>query len=360
MHRSLAFVGPAALLAILVIAAVPVRVAGQAPAPAKGNGAAGKAYVQQKTPDGQPDLQGYWTTSTYIPLERPKGVTKEFYTPAEMAEIERREAAFEESHREAKPGDPGDVHYDRTQFGLTRSQIRFARNLRTSLIFDPPDGRIPPQTAEAQKRNAEVAAARKLRGGELDAVQNMAFDDRCVMMPGHQPPLFHSGYFPNYQIIQSPGYVTILSERLHDARIIPLDRRPFAPAKVRSWTGVSRGHWEGNTLVVETRNTNGKIQAAASGPMSQQAIVGASEDLRVIERFARLDADQIEYRFTIEDPKTWATPFSGEVPFVKMEVQGPFFEHACHEGNRAPANMLSVARHEEKKTADVAAKKRSN
>jgi hypothetical protein len=359
MHRSLASVGLAALLAILVFAAAPV--AGQAPASAaKANGTTAKAYVQTKTPDGQPDLQGYWTVSTYVPFERPQNVTKEFYTPAEMAKIEQDEAVVEEHHRLAKPGDPGDVHYDRTQFGLTRSQIRFARNLRTSLIFDPPDGRIPPQTAEGQKRNAELAAARKRRGGELDAVQNMAYDDRCVMFPGHQPPLFHSGYFPNYQIIQSPGYVTILTETLHDARIIPLDGRPFSPSSVRSWTGISRGHWEGNTLVVETRNTNGKIQAAASGPMSQQSIVGASEDMRLTERFTRVDADAIEYRFTIEDPKTWTRPWSAEVPFVKMEIQGPFFEHACHEGNKAPTNMLSVARFQEKKAAEAAKKTGSN
>ncbi len=162
MHRSLTSAGVAALLAILALTAVPL--AGQAPAAAAKSGASGKAYVQTKTPDGQPDLQGYWTVSTYIPFERPKNVTKEFYTPAEMAKIEQDEAVVEEHHRLAKPGDPGDVHYDRTQFGLTRSQIRFARNLRTSLIFDPPDGRIPPQTAEAQKRNAEIAAARKLPG----------------------------------------------------------------------------------------------------------------------------------------------------------------------------------------------------
>ena len=356
-HRSLTVAGVTALLAILALTAVPL--AGQAPAPAAKNGGATKAYVQPKTADGQPDLSGYWTVSRYIPFERPKNVTKDFYTPEEMAKIEKDEAAIEENHREAKPGDPEDVHYDRTQFGLTRSQIRFARNLRTALIFDPRDGRIPPQTAEAQKRNAELAAARKRRG-DLDSVQTMAFDDRCVMMPGHQPPIFHSGYFPNYQIIQSPGYVTILSERLHDARIIPLDGRPFSPSSVRSWTGISRGHWEGNTLVVETRNTNGKIQAAASGPMSQQAVVGASEQLRVIERFTRLRDDAIEYKFTVEDPKTWERPFSGEVPFVKMEIQGPFFEHACHEGNRAPANMLSVARFQEKKAAEAAAKKSSN
>ena len=242
-----------------MVATVPA--AGQAPSTAKTNGAAAKAYTPPRTPDGQPDLSGYWTNSTHTPLERPKGVTKEFYTPEEMKEMaaaERRAAARE-------TGSARDVHYDNEQFGLEKGQATFARNLRTSLIVDPPDGRIPPQIPEAVKRNAAIAAARKLRGGELDAVQNMGYDDRCIIMAGNAPPIFNPGYLANYQIIQSPGYVTILAERLHDARIIPLDGRPFPPSNVRSWKGISRGRWEGNTLVVETRNSNGRVQEAAAG-----------------------------------------------------------------------------------------------
>ena len=362
-HRSLASVAVAALWAVFAVTAAPA--AGQAPAPAaKNDGKTTKAYVQPKTADGQPDLSGYWTNFSVTPFERLKNVTKEFYTPQEAAQLEKdaneRDAAFR-----AKPGSIDDVHYDETQFGLSRSQAQFARSLRTSVIFDPPDGRIPPQTAEAQKRNAAITAARKQRGA-YDAVQNMQYDDRCIIMDGLQPPMViaasQASYLTNYQIIQSPGYVTILSERLHDVRTIPLDGRPFPSSNVRSWTGISRGHWQGNTLVVETRNTNGKFQAAAppAGTISRQLIVGATEDLRVIERFTRTDADSIKYQFTIEDPKTWVSAWSGEVSFVKMDIQGPFFEMACHEGNGAPTNMLGGARRQEKLAAEAAAKKKGS
>ena len=186
----------------------------------------------------------------------------------------------------------------------------------------------------------------------------MSYSNRCIIMTGNAPPMLDAGYLSNYQIIQSPGYVTIHVERLHEARVIPLDGRPFPPSNVRSWIGISRGHWEGNTLVVETRNSNGKIQEAAVGPNG--SINGATENLRVIERFTRTGAGTMDYRFTLEDEKTWARAWTAEMPFVRMDPQGPFFEHACHEGNRAPTNMLSVARHQEKIAAQAAPKKSSN
>jgi hypothetical protein len=257
-------------------------------------------------------------------------------------------------------GTPRDLHYDNEQFGIDKGQATYAQNLRTSLIVDPPDGRIPSQIPEAVKRNAAIAEARKRRGGQFDRVQNMGYDDRCIVMIGTAPPMLDPGYLSTFQIIQSPGYVTILTERLHDARVIPVDGRPFPPSNVRSWKGVSRGHWEGNTLVVETRNSNGRIQEAAVGPIGNGAFEGATENIRVIERFTRVDASTIGYRFTIEDEKTWARPWSAELPFARMEQQGPFFEHACHEGNRAPTNMMSVVRHQEKLAAEAAAKKTSN
>jgi len=347
----------AALMAVLAwVATVPV--ASQGPSTAKASGSAANAYAPPRTPDGQPDLSGYWENASNTPLERPKNVTKEFYTPEDIKEVaaaERRAAARE-------TGSARDVHYDNGQFGLDRSQATFARDLRTSLIVDPPDGRIPPQLPEAVKRNAAIAEARKLRGGQFDAVQNMGYDDRCIIFAGIAPPIFNPGYLSTYQIIQSPGYVTILVEKLHDARIIPLDGRPFPPSNVRSWRGISRGRWEGNTLVVETRNSNGRVQEAAVGPIGNGSVdgAGATGNLRVIERFTRVDANTMDYRFTIEDEKTWARPWTAEIPFAKIDPQGPFFEHACHEGNRAPTNMLSVARHQEKIAAEAAAKKSSN
>ena len=348
-----AFVAVTAALAL--VATVPA--AGQAPSAAKSNGAGAKAaYTPTRTPDGQPDLSGYWTNASYTPLQRPKNVTKEFYTPAELEELAA--AVLRENARDTGTGTPRDLHYDNTQFGIDKGQATYAQNLRTSLIVDPPDGRIPPQIPEAVKRNAAIAAARKLRGAQFDKVQNMSYSNRCIIMTGNAPPMLDAGYLSNYQIIQSPGYVTILMERMHDARIIPLDGRPFPPSNVRTWRGMSRGHWEGNTLVVETRNSNGRVQEAAVGPNGP--INGATEDLRITERFTRTDAGSMNYRFTLEDEKTWAQPWTAEMPFVRMDSEGPFFEHACHEGNRAPTNMLGVARYQEKVAAEAAKKKSSN
>ena len=338
----------AAAVAVCSLAAG--AVAAQAPsAAAKSNGTPAKAYVPSKTPDGQPDISGYWTNATYVPLERPKGVTKEFYTPEEMAKIER-DAALRENEQTV-PGTTRDVHYSGAQFGIERSQATFARNLRTGLIVDPPDGRIPPQIPEALKRNAAIAAARNdLVVSHLD----LPLTARCLATTGDGPPHIGNNDLSNYQFIQSPGYVTILVERGHTARLIPLDGRPFPSSNVRSWFGISRGHWEGNTLVVETRNSNGRIQAA-----SQLQIKGGSEDMRIIERFTRVSPDRIDYRFTVDDPKTWARSFTAEGPFERLEPQGPIFEYACHEGNYGMMNILSGARAQEK-AAEEAGKKKSN
>jgi hypothetical protein len=165
-------------------------------------------------------------------------------------------------------------------------------------------------------------------------------------MAGAGPPMLDAAYNSNYHIVQAPGYVMILTEMIHDARIIPLDGRPQLPQNVRQWIGSSRGHWEGDTLVVETSNFNGK-----------NAFQNSSEDVRVTERFRRIDADNIDYRFTVEDEKTWARPWTASLPMTK--TVGPIFEHACHEGNYGVRNTLSGARAEEKRAAEAAAKKGS-
>ncbi len=359
-RRSLVSMGElAALMAGLVwLATVPVG--SQSPSSAQANGAGAKAYTPPRTPDGQPDLSGYWTNTSSTPLERPKNVTKAFYTPDELKEA----AAAAQRAAVRQANSVRDVHYDNEQWGIPVDKSQTSRSLRTSLIVDPPDGRIPPQIPEAVKRNAAIAAARKLPEGAssavgtasyLDAVQNMGWDERCLIRPGIAPPILNPGYLSNYQIIQSPGFVTILSERMFDARIIPLDGRPFPPSNVRSWKGISRAHWEGNTLVVETRNSNGRAQEVGRG---MGPLVGATQDLRVIERFTRVEANTVQYRFTLEDEKTWARPWTAEIDFVKMD--GPFIEFACHEGNRSMANMLAGARREEQMAAEAAAKKRPN
>jgi hypothetical protein len=330
-------------LAVAVI--LSATLAGQAPAASPKAGAAAKAYTPPKTPDGQPDLQGFWTNSTYVPLERPNGVTKEFYTPDEALAAEKRAAEREASQTE--PGTTADVHYDFTQFGLDRSQATISRNLRTSLVIDPQDGKIPPVNATGQKRAADLAAARKTRGGQYDSVQNMPIGSRCIIMGGAGPPMMNAGYNANYQIVQGPGYVMILTEMIHDARIIPLDNRPAPPAGARQWTGISRGRWEGSTLVVETTNFNGK-----------NPFRGASENMKVTERFTRISDEVIDYKFTVEDPATWDRSWTAEAPLAK--TGGPIFEFACHETNYGVPNILAGAREDERRAADAAVKKGSN
>jgi hypothetical protein len=318
-----------ALLALgLTIALGVVGVRGQAP-PGRTS-----AYTSPRTPDGQPDLQGFWTNTTFTPLERPKDVTKEFYTKEEAAEVTRRLAATEAE--QTTPGTIADVHYDFTQFGLDKSQSPLSFSLRTSLIVDPPDGRIPPMTAEGRKRAADRAAARKRMGEATDAAQNQPLGARCIIMEVAGPPMFPGAYNNNYQIVQTAGYVMILSEMIHDARIIPLDNRLSPPSNVRLWMGRSRGHWEGNTLVVDTTNFT-----------DRNPFRGSSENMHLIERFTRTADDVILYRFTVEDPSTWTRPWSVELPMRKME--GPLFEHACHEGNYGLYNILAGARAEEQR-----------
>jgi hypothetical protein len=338
-HRVLIPMGVVALVVAVWVA--PTLVIAQAPkAAAKAPGTA-KRWTASRTPDGQPDLQGFWTNTTYVPLERPKNVTKEFYTTEEAAEMIKKAAATESEQTE--PGTIPDVHYDFTQFGLDRSQGRLAPNLRTSLIVDPKDGRTPPLTAEGQQRAGERAEARKRAGGVTDAAENQPLSVRCIIMDRIGPPMLAGAYNNNYQIVQIPGYVMILVEMIHDVRIIPLDGRPQLPQNVRQWTGSYRGRWDGETLVVESTNFNGK-----------NPFQGSSENMRLTERFTRVDENTIRYQFTVDDPSTWTRPWSAEVPWAK--TVGPLFEHACHEGNYGLANILAGARAEEKRAATAAAK----
>jgi hypothetical protein len=336
-HRLLACVGVIAMIGATVWLTALANAQTTAPAPKP----AARGWTAPRTPDGQPDLQGFWTNTTYVTLERPKNVTKEFYTTEEAAEAIKRAAVSEAE--QTVPGTTADVHYDFTQFGLDRSQGPLASNLRTSLIVDPADGRLPPLSAEGRTRAAERAEARKRMGGPTDAAENQPLSVRCIIMDRIGPPMLAGAYNNNYQIVQTPGYVMILVEMIHDVRIIPLDGRPHLPENVRQWTGSYRGHWEGETLVVETRNFNGKT-----------AFQGASENMRLTERFTRVAEDTIRYQFTVDDPSTWTRPWSAEVPWAK--TVGPLFEHACHEGNYGLHNILAGARVEEKKAAEGAAK----
>jgi hypothetical protein len=335
--------------AIIVIAAlflVPVFILGQtrgaaptatkaptAAVPAQGSAQPKKAWVMPRTPDGQPDLQGYWTNRSYTGLERPANVTKPFYTQAELDAIIKRGLATDE--QQTTPGTTADVHYDFTQFGLDRSQNPVAPDLRTSWITDPADGKIPAQTPQAQQRARDRAAAVKVPGAQYDSVQTIVVGSRCIIAnPG--PPLIQQIYNGNYQIIQSKDTVMILIEQIGDIRIIPLDGRPAPPSNVRQWMGVSRGHWDGDTLVVETTNFNERTEGR------NRALAGISENFKLIERFKRTDENTFNYEFYVNDPDTFVKPWTASLPFSK--IQGPIFEPACHEGNYGMLDTMKGAR----------------
>jgi hypothetical protein len=313
-----------ALMATFLAAQAPVVVA---PKTSPTTTAGAKSWTPSRTPDGQPDLQGVWDYRSATPLERPAQFAgKEFLTDQEAAEVERRA-----EERERTPGRPGvSIHpYWWLDYGTKVVGTR-----RTSLVVDPPDGRIPPITPDAQKREA----ARRAQGAQDrpgDSPEGFNLWERCVarqlpeaMLPGP--------YNSNIQIVQSPGYVVILMEMIHDARVIPLDGRPHLPSNIRRWHGDSRGRWEGNTLVVETTNFSDKTNYR-----------GAGANLRLIERFTRVAADGLLYRVTVEDPTTWTQPWTAEVPMVTSEG---LYEYACHEGNYGMKNALTNARAAEKET----------
>jgi len=323
----------------------PALVEAQAPTAGGTSTNPAKAWTAPRTPDGQPDLQGFWTNTTYVPLQRPKDVTKEFFTKEEVAERIARASAAEDEQTE--PGTTADVHYDFTQFGLDRSQGPLALNLRSSLIVDPRDGKLPPMTAEGQKRAAERAEARRRMGGPYDAAENQPLSVRCIIMDRIGPPMLAGAYNNNYQIVQVPGYVMILVEMIHDVRIIPLDGRPHLPQQVRQWTGSYRGHFEGETLVVETTNFNGKgsstnIHTVGSPPFNNTPI---SDQYVLTERFTRTGPDTLTYQATVNDPVIWTAPWTVELPWQRDDNY-EIFEYACHEDNSMIRNYIVTSRHE--------------
>jgi hypothetical protein len=298
-------------------------------------------FSQTGRPSTPPDLQGIWTNATVTPLERPKQFEgKEFLTKAEAAEFEKQ--AVYEANGDRRDGS-ADADVGRAYNEFWRDRGNVVSTMRSSLIFDPPDGKVPPLLPEAQKRNADIAAARRKLGGPLDGPEGRSLQERCLLTPQAGPPMLPANYNSNYQIVQTANYVAILVEMIHDARIIPLDGSPHVPKNVRSLMGDSRGHWEGKTLVVETTNFSDKT-----------SFRGASENLRVIERFTRTDENTLLYQFTIDDPTTWDRSWTGEYtwPITKERI----YEYACHEGNYAMTNILKGARLKEKTEAEAAKK----
>jgi hypothetical protein len=281
------------------------------------------------TKDNQPDLQGIWSNATLTPLERPAELAgKEFFTPAEAAEYEKRVRDRNNGDRRDSSA-AADLAVGYNDFWWDRG-TKVVSTLRTSLIVDPPDGRIPALTPDAQRRAAARAEARRLH--PADGPEDLSLADRCIARPG--PPMLPAGYNNNHQIVQNSEYVVIHSEMMHDARIIPLTARPPLPNNVRQLFGSSQGRWEGNTLVVETTNFTDKTNFR-----------GAGENMRLTERFTRIDQDTLLYRFTVDDPQSFVRPWSGEIPMKRVEV--PIFEYACHEGNYSLVHTLEAARAEE-------------
>ena len=342
-HRFLALTGALVTVALVLLAAAPL--AGQA------ESAAAKTWTPPRTPDGYPDLQGFWTMATFTPLQRPDHLAgKEFYTEGEMARLTEILTAEgvdplamsainsddDEQRRKRLVQSKESIHYDNSIW-LRDTRPKGLSSRRTSLIVDPPDGRLPSLTPEAKKRAADRRAARG-----FDSHEARPLAERCLVWRHEGPPMMPAPYNDVLQIFQAPGYVAIFQEMSNNAvRIVPLDGRPHLHPNIRQYPGDSIGRWEGDTLVVDTINFTHKT-----------TYQGSSEALHVVERFRRVDADTILYEFTVEDPKSWTRPWSAEIPMMKTE--GPMYEFACHEGNYDIAHILGVARSLEKAKATEA------
>jgi hypothetical protein len=333
MKRTLGLVG-------VIVAAV--SLSAQSPRSAAGT------WTAPRTPDGHPDLEGIWTTHTFTPLVRPaRYADQEFLTDQEAAElaalltqdeVDPLAAGIfglsdEERRKRIVQNDP--THYDNALW-LATPDLEPLSSHRTSLIYDPPDGKMPPLTPDARER----AAVRRAAIG-FDSYENRPLQERCIVWTHEGPPMLPPPYNDVLQIVQTPAHVLVMRELATAQRVIPTDGRPHLPEQIRRWGGDSRGRWEGDTLVVDTTNFTHKT-----------AFQGSSSALHVVERFTRVSADRILYQFTVDDPETWTRPWSAEIPM--LATKGPLFEYACHEGNYGMPDILRGARFTEKEAAQGA------
>ena len=321
---------------------VSTAVTAQAPGATPKTSAA-KGWTLARTPDGQPDLQGVWSNNTVTPLERPKQFgTRQFLTDEELTTLKQRAAQLFAGDGDAAFGDTlfetllTDTKKFVSRDGRTGDYNQFWLverdwNNRTSLITDPPDGRLPALTAEGESRQAAAAAARQRPAA---GPEDRSLSERCITFG---VPRLQAAYNSYYQIVQSSGYVAIMMETIHDTRIVPLDNRPHVPQDIRQWHGDPRGHWEGNTLVVETTNFSPKSNFR-----------GAAENLRLVERFTRVGPDTLNYEVTVTDPTIWTRPWTAMIPLRRSTDL--VYEYECHEGNSGLAGILAGARAEEKAT----------
>jgi hypothetical protein len=344
-HRFIASTcGPAVAVAVVLLAPVP--------AAAQSGPSAATATVAPapRTADGQPDLQGVWDYRTITPLERPKELgTKAFFTEEEAANYEKDENRRQ--NRDLIDPETGGLQYPPggvvpyNEFWYDRGN-KIVGTKRTSLIVDPPDGRLPALTPEGQTRADQRAAeqhATQLGHPHADSWEDRPLQERCIVGLNAGPPMTPGAYNNNVGLFQNPQFVVILNEMVHDARIVPLDGRPHS--SIRQWKGDSRGHWEGDTLVVDTTNFK-----------RETSLPGSSANMHLVERFTRTGPDTLLYEFTVDDPTTWTRPWTAAVPMSKSEE--PIYEYACHEGNYAMPSILAGARADEK-AAQEAAKNRS-
>ena len=321
--------------------------AGQVPTARRTTKTGTTDWTQPRTPDGQPDLQGIWTNATLTPLERPAELAaKEFLTTQEAEDYQKRVLARWD--RDNRAGG-AEADLGRAYGGAWwDADARLVPVTRTSLIVDPPEGKLPPLTPEAERRASDARIARLRR--PADGPEDRPLMDRCLWWPAVGPPMLpsfanNSPYSPlvsNYQVLQGPGYVAIVTEILHETRIIPLDGRPHLSQKIRQWMGDARGRWEGATLVVDTANFTPKSRFRETGAQ-----------LHLVERFTRTDPDTILYEFTVNDPVSLTRPWSARIPMIRS--QGPIIENACHEGNYGLKFILDIARWEERQAAGAAA-----
>ena len=329
--------------------AAPALLLAAGAAPAAGQDAA------PRTPWGAPDLQGVWDFRTITPLERPEALgDREFLTEEEAAGLEQevidRDARLLNRPAETvtaggsvdrrADGSPGFYN----NFWLDGG-TRTIGTRRTSLVIDPPNGRLPALTPSGERRAAETRAYR--RAHPADSWLDLDAGDRCLLGLNAGPPIVPAAYNQNLQVFQTPDHVMLLTEMVHTVRFVPLDGRPRLAADIRQWSGDARGHWEGDTLVVETTNFVPDRWWTSTNPMGA---LGSSENLRLVERLTRIDADTLEYEFTVHDPETWSRPWTASIPMRRNDQ--PLFEYACHEGNYSLPNMLAGERAAERAAAE--------
>jgi hypothetical protein len=297
-----------------------------------GAGGAAEQYEPPRTSWGDPLIEGIYTNNTNVPFERPAELGgKAFYTEQEYEAHKKAPVVVETTTN------PTDVHYQTADFGLDPDQSAMVKSLRTSILTQPANGRMPPLRADAQRRGDAARAAHKAH--EFDSAQNRPLQERCLLWAHEGPPLRPVGYNTLVQLAQSRGYVVLMTEMIHDARIIPLAvKRPDFGGLTR-WQGNSWGRWEGNTLVIETTGFSDRVTPRGSGvPMGPEG--------KVIEKITRTGPSSIRYEFTVSDPSLWDVPWGGEFP---MELsKEPLYEYACHEGNYGLPNTLRGIREDEK------------